>query len=331
MTQSEGIKFILEAGDTVIFPKGEDSRSIYKKLAKLCHPDIVTESSLKPRARRAFQRLTDLYAKINGKPAPFSAVMIGKWAIEAPLAKGDIADLYVARDPNGKMPFPGEVVFKIARSPKDNDLMKAEADALTKMHADPRTGFKNYIPELFTTLMASGRQANVIGKSKGHHSLVDILTLFPDGLDFRHVIWMGNRLLSALGFAHRNGVVHGAILPQHLLYHPSTHSLVVVGWGQSVVSGALKATVAGSKYMYPKEVAAKRVVTPALDIYMAFQVLRLASDTIPRRLQALFDWCHAESPKARPQDAWELQDRWRALAKEEYGKPKYLELKLPVM
>jgi hypothetical protein len=340
MTRVQTVKWILRAPEEEIFPKDGISEVIYRRLAKFCHPDTVHDDALKTEAASAFRRLTELYQKHNGKPKDeFKTSIIGKWVVEEPLAKGDIADLYVA-SPTISWPSPlSKAVFKIARSPKDNDLIKAEADALTKLHADkhPSSGpFKEYIPQLYETFVASGRRVNVITKPEGYHSLAQIIELFPDGLEFRHVVWMGNRLFSALGFAHRNGIIHGAVLPQHLLYHPTTHGLLLVGWGQCVdatVKGArVQAVSKDYRFLYPKEVAAKRMATPALDIYMAALTLLKAADAnVPRRMRSLFDWCRAESPSARPQDAWELQDRWRALAKEEYGKPKYLELKLPVM
>ena len=48
---------------------------------------------------------------------------------------------------------------------------------------------------------------------------------------------MWRRLLVGLGWAHRAGVVHGAVLPEHVLIHPAEHGLVLVDWCYSVAPG----------------------------------------------------------------------------------------------
>ena len=41
---------------------------------------------------------------------------------------------------------------------------------------------------------------------------------------------MWRRLLTALGWAHRARLVHGAVFPEHVLIHPELHGLVLVDW-----------------------------------------------------------------------------------------------------
>ncbi len=327
MTQAEVIRFILESPKEKIFPDGQDPNRVFRNFSKYCHPDVVRDKRIAERAKKAFERLKNFHESFNKKTTEFKPMFIGGWVLEKPLAKGDIADIY---DCSSKTV--DSAVFKIVRHPRDNDLLQVEFAALEKLNGkQPHEQFKEYIPQAHATLMASGRRANVLSKSAGFHSLTDIMTIFPDGLEFAHVIWMGNRLLSALGYVHRNGIVHGAVLPSHVLYHPKTHAMKLVGWGQSVTSGKLRVLPSGDRYMYPKEVGLRRNVTPALDLFMAGSILRMAALHVPKRFESFFDWCRAESPSARPQDAWKLQDRWRALAKEEFGKSTYRELKLPVV
>ncbi len=81
--------------------------------------------------------------------------------------------------------------------------------------------------------------------------------------------------------------------------------------------------------MYPAEVKRKLKPGPWTDIHMLFASLRAVGVMPPSRFAGVFSWCLAASPAARPQNAWELQDRWRDIAAEEYGPPKFLELVLP--
>jgi len=320
LNQLEAIAFIETASSSALF--GSSPKDSYRKWAMLCHPDKV-ESHLAARATKAFARLEGLYSALTTS----AIVDIGGWSVGAPRAKGDICDLYNAQ--KGRDPC----ILKIAREAQDNDLVGAEAEALrTLWGRAPQEGeFLRYVPQLAASLRASGRQANVLSVAdQQSYTLADLEAMFPAGIDFRHVVWMGNRLLSALGFAHGKGIVHGAVLPEHLLYGPECHGLMLVDWCYSVKIGeSLKARVKARAANYPPEVARKRAATPATDIYMAARCL-FNPARFPKRFAPLFDYCLASSPGARPQDAWELQDEWRKLAKDEYGEPKYLKLEIPI-
>ena len=78
------------------------------------------------------------------------------------------------------------------------------------------------------------RHANLIGALGGFRSLAEVRSAFPAGLDPRDAAWMWRRLLVAIGAAHRAGVIHGAVLPEHVLIHPAEHGLVLVDWCYSV-------------------------------------------------------------------------------------------------
>lgn len=322
MTAVQAIDLIMGAKTPAeIFGKGVG----YRRLARLVHPDTV-DKKLKPRGETAFKKLTEMYAIFTGKQPPSSAQKIGAWAVGDPLAKGDIADLYRAESDKHE-----PAVFKISRSPKDNDLMDTEAAALKALHrhGPPNDNFLRYIPQLYDSLKASDRRANIVSAALGYHSLSDIFSQYIEGLDFRHVVWMMNRLLSALGYAHKHGLVHGAVTPDHLLYHGVTHGLVLVDWCYSVeIGNPIKAIVKNRKSFYPVEVLKKLPSSPATDIYMAARSMMFAADQIPGEFLGILEWCTAESPKTRPQDAWELQDLWVKVAEKVYGKPKYVRLEI---
>jgi hypothetical protein len=162
-------------------------------------------------------------------------------------------------------------------------------------------------------------------------TLAEIHQAFPDGLDFRHVVWMMNRLLSALGYAQHNGIVHGAVLPEHLIYELGNHHLVLVDWCCSVSVGeGIRAIPEAHRNSYAPEVQRKRPCTTSMDLYMAALAFREVAK-IPRRFQAIFEWCLAKSPSARPDDTLALKERWIQLAEEEYGLPKFVPLTMPTI
>jgi aminoglycoside phosphotransferase (APT) family kinase protein len=52
------------------------------------------------------------------------------------------------------------------------------------------------------------------------------LSRITTAVDPRDATWMWRRLLVGLGWVHRAGVVHGAIVEDHVLIHPGEHGLV---------------------------------------------------------------------------------------------------------
>lgn len=307
--------------------EGQDPHKIYREMAKICHPDQA-ESALRARAEAVFKRLGELYAAATGSISAGSAAQVGDWVVGAPLHKGALCDLYSV----SKAGVPG--VLKIAHTSIDNPLLEWEAETLRKLYKDGRTDhFQKYIPNVLDSFEASDRHANVLTLAEGYLPLPLIMgALGSAGVPFCHVVWMMNRLLSALGWIHRNGVIHGAVLPHHLLYNPEEHGLVLADWTCSVPCpsrGHIPLLVSRWKNHYPVEVMKKDAFF-ATDIYMAAKAMEYAAVKIPKRFKGLFEWCLAESPSARPQDAWELQEKWRALAEQEYGKPKFVKLEIPV-
>ncbi len=323
MTPDEAITAIERATSaSALFQAGCDPASEYKRLLALVHPDRFPAGKQRDRAGNAAGKLAKLYHETNGRPK--SATIIGKWVVEAPFVKGDLADLYLVTREDRTTG-----VLKIARHPRDNDLMDAEARALkTLWEAEPEQ-YRKYLPALLDTFQASGRRANVLTRYPDLFTLRQIVEMLPQKVPFRHIVWMMNRLLSLIGFSQRSEYAHGGVIPDHLLYHPKTHGMVVVGWCSAVTEGSVKIVSTENETFYPGEILKKRSAAHGTDIFMAAKSMMWAADAIPDRFKRAFEWCLAPSPSARPQDAWAFQDTWNSLAVEEFGPPKYVELKLP--
>ncbi len=312
-------------------PSAIFSISDYRSISRIIHPDLVPDT-LKSRAQAAFAKLTEMRDRRDGKTVAPAPVVVGKWEVGAPVAGGDICDLYHATQSGS-----AEAILKIARSPDDADLMEQEHFALGYLHTGERLksydgNFQKYLPRALDKIDAAGRMANVLEARRGH-TLADLCGMFPNqSLDFRHVVWMANRALSALGFIHECGLVHGAIIPEHLLYETESHGLCLLDWCYSVTAESKKyvpALVAARRDYYPPEILRKNQPGPSTDIFMLAHCLRPIS-RIPRRFVNLFDWCMNSSPSSRPASAWAFQDRFLALAKEEYGEPQFVKLEIPV-
>ncbi|NUU26323.1 MAG: molecular chaperone DnaJ, partial [Streptomycetaceae bacterium] len=212
----------------------------YRALARLLHPDAVPEGR-KAAAQAVFARLSDLWTRyqqtITGVTGRQVVITTRKraYAVGGERARGDIATLYkvahAAADGTEIC-----ALLKMPRAVSDNDLMEREATALARIAREGDRKYKAYVPALIESFRhrdaATGaeRRANVVERVRGFFSLAEVREAYSDGLDARDVVWMWRRLLVALGYAHRAGVVHGAVVPDHVLIHPQDHGLVLVDW-----------------------------------------------------------------------------------------------------
>lgn len=268
--------------------EGDPARR-YRRLARLTHPD-VNPGDL--RAASAFARLTELWGRHQGIGGPA-------------FAKGDIANLYLVR--------PG--VHKLVRDPADNDLIRREAAALTRIGVAVNPRLLAYFPRLVEAHRQQDphtgvvRLANVLDRLDGFFTLVQVRAAFPDGVDPRDAAWMWRRLLAAIGAAHRAGVIHGAVLPEHVLIHPAEHGLVLVDWCYSSINaaGRLPAIVGRYRDWYPPEVLAGEAAGPDLDIWLAARCLTdLIGARLPRPMASFAAGCQLARPSTRPADAWRV-------------------------
>ena len=204
------------------------------------------------------------------------------------VAIGSICNLYRCTfDHEGRQI---ESIFKIARDARTNDLVLNEADLLRQLHtADTDGKIGPFLPTVHDSLRygetgsgaARQRHANVMrfhpeirSPADELYSLAEVREAYPRGLDARDMAWIWRRLIAVIGFAHSCQVVHGAVLPPHVLVEPREHKLILIDWccathrphrdGQplNIING-------GYVNWYKREGAARRAPTPSLDVSMA--------------------------------------------------------------
>src|SRR5262249_19973243 len=188
------------------------------------------------------------------------------------LASGDVADVHVATTA-GESHTATEPLYllKVARVPQGNAHLDIERRTLTRLlGVAGNTTYRNYLPALvdsFPTTDQFPQRINVFRLKPGFHTLEQVHKQHP-ALDGRHLAWIFKRLLTVLGFSHRQHIVHGAVLPCHALIHAAGHGLHLVGWSQSVAVGQCIRTVP-MRYQdwYPREVQHQRPASPATDLF----------------------------------------------------------------
>ncbi|MDL4817957.1 molecular chaperone DnaJ [Actinomadura opuntiae] len=318
---------------------GDDSAEAarrYRRLVRLVHPDATGG-----RTRDAFVRLNALWRTYNRSDPAVVTTRRHSYRIAGDSVSGDLAQLYRAATDAAA----GEVLLKMPRDPRDGDLLEREAVALRQLPKDGDGRFLPYVPRLVESFRhqdaATGglRQSNAIAALDGFRSLAEVRAAFPGGVDPRDAAWMWRRLLVGLGFAHRAGVLHGAVLPDHVMIHPEEHGLVLVDWCYSVPgcyahadpSGRVPALVERYRDWYPPEVPARRPASQATDLFMAARCMTdLMGDRAPKAMRMFARGCLLTAQNRRPHDAWRLLAELDELLERLYGPRRFRPFHLPV-
>jgi hypothetical protein len=333
----------------------------YRRLARLLHPDATCG-----RTRDEFTRLTGLWRGYTRSGPTTITTRRRAYRLGRKRAAGDLADLYGAtyggghagiqdaglRDAGARAAGTQAAVIKVPRDPADGDLLEREAVALRQLVKDGQARFSAYAPRLVESFRhrdahtGAERRTNAIAPLDGFYNLAEVCAAYPDGLDPRDVAWMWRRLLVALGFAHRAGVLHGSVLPEHVLIHPELHGLVLVDWCYSVPgcyaatdpSGRVPALVQRYAGWYPPEVPARQRASPATDIYMATRCMTylmhddtgdLTGATVPKSMRSFAKGCLLASQRRRPGNAWRLLTELDELLERLYGPRRFRPFKMP--
>jgi hypothetical protein len=363
----------------VVPPKSaaDHVHTTYKRIAVLIHPDRQPVEDQK-RATLAFtilntwktqadQKVIDgTYGKRNvlpknaPEPGEHPPTIVDtkkrKYLVEQVVAHGDVADLYNCSftEKTGEQ----HAIFKLTRAAGDSDLLENEQRVLTLLFKDSqkviekaaaagkKSTFYHYLPRLLDSFLlktpgGANRRVNVLSPCTDFVGLDAVLRAFPKGLDYRDVVWMFKRMLVATGFIHTKGVIHGAVIPPHVLVHPVNHGAVLVDWCYAVsdTKSHIKAISKEWRPFYAPEIFKKEPPTASTDIYMVVKcVIALLGgnvetgktpSTVPRPLQGFLESCVVALPSRRPHDAWKLHDELDELLQRIVGAPKYRPLVMP--
>ncbi|GII04308.1 lipopolysaccharide kinase InaA family protein [Planobispora takensis] len=364
-TTDEAIALVNAAGAPHDLFGGDAPGTVYRRLARLLHPDLAPGAE----ATAAFVRLAGLWAarsapirptSTRSAPGPGGAAASdrassarhgsaggergggpggerdgetvittrrGTYRLGGVLRRGATAVLYRTD---------GDTLVKLPRSPADNDLMRREAETLRTVEREGDPLLLPYVPRLVESFRhrsdGTERQANVISRAPdGFLTLTEISRRRPR-LDPRDAAWIWRRLLVAIGTAHRAGIVHGAVFGHHVLVHPIEHGLILVDWSLSVPVGSpLTALVSRHRDDYPPGALAGEPATAALDIRLATRcvaALMGGPDGDTHHLPAPMRAFVRGSLLSPPHDAWRLLAELDELLDDLYGPRKYRPLHL---
>ena len=329
---------------------GEKERKLYKtyrRLAKATHGDRISD----PRGNEAFVRLKEMYdlaleAVRRGsydlaREPVVIRTRIGAYEIEpGPRFGGKACDYY-----GGTLLRDGEtekvdVLVKMARFPGDNTSVAAEEKNLRDLFgsggAIDEQAFFPEIVERFAIRSGSKRRAAIafVAPEGRWFSLYDVRREYGGGVDPKDIAWMYRRVLYALGVAHMEGLVHGAVFPEHILIEPDQHGVMLIDWKYAVPIGSKISRIPkGSRDRYPPEVIRKEAVGPATDIAMVARVmLRLNPRPVTKGgkiLNTFFGGCTQGAPVLRPNDAGALLEEFDELIGRLWGDRRFHPFAMP--
>ena len=261
----------------------------------------------------------------------------GTYRLLSVVARGDLATVY-----GGTRSLPGagaEVVFKLADDAADNDLLQAEVRTLQRLCAAKSPQQKHLPVVLDQVRTADGRLGTVFERIDGL-DLCSLRERFPEGVPQRHLVWIMRRVLSVLGWAHKNGILHGNVEPAHILVRPRDHNVWLVDWSWAIIEPAKTGQTFRclNEDYGPPEARSRTAPLPSSDLYSLGKAMIYAAggdpaaktlpDSIDERLQRFLRFFVVESALGRPGDAWDMYKQLDNLREDVFGPHAFLALEV---
>jgi hypothetical protein len=253
------------------------------------------------------------------------------------VARGDLATVYGGARSDGASSAP--VVFKLADDAADNDLLQAEVRTLQRLSAASSPQQKHLPVVLDQVRTADGRLGTVFERLDGL-DLCSLRERLPGGVPQRHLIWIMRRVLSVLGWAHSNGILHGNVEPAHILVRPHDHNVWLVDWCWAITEPAKTGQTFRclNEDYGPPEARSHKPPLPSSDLYSLGKAMIYAAggdpatsslpDSVDERLQRFLRFFVVESAVGRAADAWDMYKQLDNLRQEVFGPHEFLALEV---
>ena len=193
--------------------------------------------------------------------ANFVGLKIDQYLIEAHIARGGMADVYLARD----VQLDRHVAFKVllsalAQDPQFVKRFQREAQAVARLD------HPNIVQVYSTGLMPGGQPYIAMQYVKGPSLREQLRRWEQQGkvAPAPQALAVVRHLASALDTAHKAGIVHRDLKPSNVLIRPDDGMPVLVDLGIATIQGSEKLTQTGSligtpHYMSPEQVRGEEV------------------------------------------------------------------------
>jgi phage terminase large subunit-like protein len=333
-------------------------KRVFVKLAIKAHPDHFMQQDDKVLANETFKILNIFWEQAQNKikqgtygdnKTPMDVNSINSTHITSKkydytlgklISIGTISDLYSSNLTKDNINTP--TLIKITRESRNNDLLTNEASILKYLRENSQNDkLVDLIPECIDSFTVPStnkilRQANVFSYNNRLISLAEVISAYPNGIDPKDMAWMFKRILATLWFAHSKNIIHGAVLPTHVLLNLENHGILLVDWTVSVKDNSHYIKAIDQNYLdyYPKSVFDKQIPKSDTDIYMAAMIMikllggdvknKQVPDIIPKPIRLIIRACILGMD-----DAMVVHQEFDKVIRELFGQPKFRDFKLP--
>lgn len=234
----------------------------YRALMKDNHPDIARTTA--GEHAKAINNAHDILSdpdrrkRYDRERRSVTPKTIGPYKILSTIAEGGFGRTYKAKHDILKELVCIKDCSNI--SPEDTEMLIQEAKTVWDLRHYALPAMRDLIQ------MDDGRVLLVMSYIEGL-TLQQIIEK-TGKLDYEHVCWISERIINALNYMHRSGVVHGDVKPQNIIVQDDRHMAVLVDFGLSAVKPTSTSEAKGFTPFYapPEEVAGKPLI-PESDYY----------------------------------------------------------------
>lgn len=207
-------------------------KAAHKALMREHHPDThattgttavrlneARDTLLDPRKRAAYDRSRN---KLEG-------VVLGEFRVDEPIAEGGFGKTYKGTHLTVNKPVCIKHCSQISAA--DAAILIEEAQAMWDLRHYAIPAVRNMLK------LDDGSLALVMSYVEGPtlEQVVEKLAKQRKKFDPENAAWILERLLNALSYMHRHGVVHGDIKPQNIIIQPESHTVVMVDFGLAAI------------------------------------------------------------------------------------------------
>lgn len=301
-----------------LFGGVDQPKRVYHSWILHLHPDKNPDRP--ERAQKASAKLNELWARWEAGDVETIYTFETKrsrYQAVGPVLEDAACQAYQVRGAD-------DTFIRVPRATRSDDLMQREASALRRFAGD-HDGWDfplAFVPDIQETARTrDGRRIHVVRHATGLRTLHDLHARLPAGVKLRDLAWMMRRVLTGLSAAHKDGIVYGAAVPSNIAIQPDLHGVVLTNWTSSAAEGErVLAVDPRYKHLIAPEVLAKESPTPASDLYTFARTFKLlAGDYVTPWFSAFVRGCSLESPRLRPQSAYELREELDELLERAFG------------
>lgn len=304
-------------------------KAAYHALVKENHPDkLGVEGHAKTKAlNEAFATLSDTDLRRDydeARRGPTDSLQIGDYRVKSLIAEGGFGKTYL-----GEQVIVGEPVCI-----KHCSEVSATHDAILIQEAKAIWDLRHYALPAMRGMYRLEDDSLALVMSYIEGPTLEQVVEKNGKVDAETVAWITERVLNALLYLHRHGVIHGDVKPQNLIVQPDRHQVVLVDFGLSMVKPTTSTKAIGyTPYFAPPEQMDGKPLLPASDFYSlgALMIYALSGtadaiakmavpSSVPDEMCAFIKRLLKRDILARPQDAGELFDELQKLRTKVFGR-----------